>query len=303
MTVVYLDRVFFLNTIVDYLLLLTTAALAGTPMRRGRFALFAAVGGLYAVGTFLLPLLGTPVIRLLAGVAIAFFTFLRDPRPWRLAVLFLLLSGALGGLLFAVGLAVGSPTGIVQRIYYADISWGVLLSSALLFYALLHLLFRQGARYGGGDTVEITVVIQNRRCRLRALRDSGNALRDPIQGRPVLVAETAALGDIWDDTVKEILNCALPPEGKMAALYGREFSFTLLPYQAVGEKSGLLLAVRSDYLQIGRRRIPKVLVALTDTSIGNGCHGLWGGREKGEVIDDSVAEGIDPALTAVDRAG
>ena len=103
MTVAYLDRVFFLNTIVDYLLLLTTAALAGTPMRRGRFALFAAIGGLYAVGTFLLPLLGAPFIRLLVGVAIAFFTFLRDPRPWRLAALFLLLSGALGGLLFAVG--------------------------------------------------------------------------------------------------------------------------------------------------------------------------------------------------------
>lgn len=303
MTVVYLDSVFFLNMIVDYLLLLTTASLAGTPMRRVRFALFAALGGLYAVGTFLLPMLGTPFLRLLAGVVIAFPTFLSEPRPWRLTALFFLLSGALAGLLLAIGLAVGSPAGIVQRLYYADISWGVLLGGAIVFYGLLHLLFRQSARYGGGDTVEITVVIQNRRCRLRALRDSGNTLRDPIQGRPVLVAETAALTSLWDEEIGSVLNSTLSNEEKMAAIYGKGISFTLLPYQVVGNKSGLLLAVRSDYLQIGRRRIPKALVALTNTTIGSGCHGLWGGQEKGGEVNDPLAEGVDSALTAVDRAG
>ena len=47
-TVVYLDRVLLLNLLVDYLLLLTTARLAGIPLRRGRLALCAAVGALYA---------------------------------------------------------------------------------------------------------------------------------------------------------------------------------------------------------------------------------------------------------------
>lgn len=303
MAVVYLDSVFFLNAIIDYLLLLTTAALAGTPLRRGRFVIFAVLGGLYAASTFLIPVLGTPVLRLITGVAITFPAFFREPRPWRLTALFFLLSGALAGLLLAVGLAVGSPTGLVQRVYYADISWGVLLSSALLFYVLLYLLFRQGARYGGGDTVEVIIVIKNRRCHLRALRDSGNTLRDPIQGRPVLVAETAALANLWSEEIGAILNRAQPPEEKMAMLCGKGISFTLLPYQAVGEKSGLLLAVRSDYLQIGRRRIPKALIALTNTSIGNGCHGLWGGQEKGGVVDDSLVEGTDSALPAVDLAG
>ena len=303
MTVVYLDSVFFLNAIVDYLLLLTTASLAGTPLRRNRFIIFASLGGLYAVSTFLFPVLGTPFLRLIAGVVITFSAFFKEPRSWRLVALFFLLSGALAGLLLAVGLAVGSPEGLVQRIYYADISWGVLLSSALLFYVLLHLLFRQGARYGGGDTVEITVVIQNRRCRLRALRDSGNTLRDPMQGRPVLVAETAVLASLWSEEIGGILNSVQSPEEKMAALYGKGISFTLLPYQAVGKKDGLLLAVRSDYLQIGRRRVPKALIALTNTSIGNGCHGLWGGQERGGETDVSLGEDTDMALTSVDRAG
>lgn len=303
MTVVYLDSVFFLNAIVDYLLLLTTATLAGTPIRRGRFALFAAVGGLYAVGTFLLPFLGRPIIRLLAGAAIFISAFICEPRLWRVTALFFLLAGALAGLVLAIGLMLGSPTGLVQRIYYADISWGVLLSSVLLFYVLLHLLFRQGARYGGGDTVEVTVVIQNRHTRLRALRDSGNTLRDPIHGRPVLVVETLALRDLWSKDVSVILNSSLSAEEKMAALCEKEIPFTLLPYQSVGNSTGLLLAVRSDYLQIGHRRIPKALIAITNTTIGSGCHGLWGGQEKRGKDDDSLAKEIDSTLAAVDRAG
>ena len=151
--------------------------------------------------------------------------------------------------------------------------------------------------------MEVTVFLGNRRCHLRALRDSGNTLRDPIQGRPVLVAETASLEEIWNSETKEILNSPLPPEEKMAKLYGKGITFTLIPYRVVGDKGGLLLAFRSDYLQIGRRRIPKVLVALTNTPIGNGCHGLWGGQEKGGKASDSLAQGIDSALTTVDRAG
>lgn len=303
MTVVYLDSVFFLNAIVDYFLLLTTAALAGTPLHRGRFVIFASLGGLYAVSVFLFPVLGTPLLRVTAGLIIAFSAFFREPRSWRLAALFFLLSGALAGMLLAISLAVGSPTGIMQRLYYADISWGVLVGSAVLFYALLYLLFRQGARYVGGDMVEVTVVMQNRRCRLRALRDSGNTLRDPIQGRPVLVAETAVLANLWNDEIKNILNSPLATEEKMAKLYGKEIHFTLLPYKAVGDQHGLLLAARSDYLQIGRRRIPKVLVALTNTAIGSGCHGLWGGQEKGGEPIDTLVEIADSTLATVDRAG
>ena len=50
---IYIDRVFALNLAVDYLLLLTAARLAGTPLRRLRFLLCGAAGGLYAIAVFL----------------------------------------------------------------------------------------------------------------------------------------------------------------------------------------------------------------------------------------------------------
>ena len=44
MTVIYLDTLFLLNALVDYLLLLAAARLAGEPLRRVRFALGAGLG-------------------------------------------------------------------------------------------------------------------------------------------------------------------------------------------------------------------------------------------------------------------
>lgn len=52
MTVVYVDKVFLLNGIVDYLLLLSAARLAGEPLHRLRMALAAALGGIYAAAVF-----------------------------------------------------------------------------------------------------------------------------------------------------------------------------------------------------------------------------------------------------------
>ena len=69
MTVVYLDEVFLLNGIIDYLLLLCAARLAGEPLRRPRMALAAALGGLYAAAVFLpeWAFLGHPACKLAAA--------------------------------------------------------------------------------------------------------------------------------------------------------------------------------------------------------------------------------------------
>ena len=117
MTVVYLDRVVLLNLAVDYLLLLATARLAGLPLRRRRLGLCAALGAAYAAAVFLPGCRGLahPLCRLAAGGAMCRLAWRRERRPWRLTALFFLLSGALAGLLLAMGLAAGSPEALLSR--------------------------------------------------------------------------------------------------------------------------------------------------------------------------------------------
>ena len=67
--------------------------------------------------------------------------------------------------------------------------------------------------------MDVTVSLQGRRLRLRALHDTGNTLRDPVSGQPVLVLEQGALGELWPPQAAEIIAMDLPPEEKMARLH------------------------------------------------------------------------------------
>ena len=81
MTVIYVDTLFLLNAMVDYLLLLASARLAGEPLARLRFLLGAVLGGLYAVAIFLpgLSFLARPLCRLAAAVLMVLAAFWKKP--------------------------------------------------------------------------------------------------------------------------------------------------------------------------------------------------------------------------------
>ena len=89
MTVVYVDSVFVLNGIMDYLMLLGTARLAGVPLRRRRCLLGAILGGAYAVAVFLpgLGFLAAGPVKVAAGVLLSVAVFGGQAHLLRLTVL------------------------------------------------------------------------------------------------------------------------------------------------------------------------------------------------------------------------
>lgn len=300
--VVYLDRVFLLNLLLDYLLLLAAAQLSGRTLHRLRLLACAAGGGAYAVLTFLpgCGFLRTPLCQLAVGSIIALCAYGGRGRP---ALLFLLLSGGLAGFVLALGLWAGSPTGLLGRVYRGEVSWPLLLGAALGFYVLLRLLLGQGARHGGGELLKITISVCGRKQTVTALHDTGNTLRDPVSGRPALVLERNAAEELWPPEVAAVLASPLPPEEKMARLHrqGAAVTFSLLPFRSVGTPAGLLLAARSDYIEINGRRYPRTPVALSEhpVSDGGGYHALWGDPEGEEVrgcADRTAAPSADASV-------
>ena len=286
MTVIYIDRVFLLNGIVDYLLLLSTAGLAGVPFRRRRLLLCAVGGGLYAVAVFLpgCTLLAYPAAKLLSGFLMALAAFGCESRRWRLILLFFLLSGGLAGILLAVGLMLGSPGELWSRVYRASINWRVFLLSTLGFAVVLRIVFRQAARHTGkrGNLLPVDLLLEGRQVHMTALHDTGNTLRDPLYGTPVLVAEKTAAANLWPTEIQRVLKEHLPPEEQLLLLERFSQRFRLIPFQSVGVAGGLLLAARSDLIRVNGKEYPRILVALSDTPLSTGGHyqALWGEAEE-----------------------
>ena len=283
MTVVYIDSLFLLNLIINYLLLLATAKVAGEPISRPRLGGGAAVGALYAAANFFpgMGFLSHPAIKVCAGVVMALLAFGGRKRLLRLTLIFFGLSCAFGGGVLAVGLLGGTGLTFQNGIPATGMDLKVVLLSAAGCYVLLTLVFRRMGRHSreSGEVVDVTLELDGRRVSFAALLDTGNTLTDPVSDRPVLVAEWTTLWPLlpagMELSADRLRHPAQVLEELPAPLRSR---FRLLPYRAVGVESGLLLALRTDWGRVGGARVDGLLVALSPGPVSDGgsYHGLVG---------------------------
>ena len=99
MTVVYIDLLFLLNLIANYLLLLAAGRMSGAVLMRWRIGLGAAAGALYAVLVFLpgLEWLAFWLCKMACGVLMALIAYGGERYLLRVTVFFFGASAALAG--------------------------------------------------------------------------------------------------------------------------------------------------------------------------------------------------------------
>ena len=276
MTVIYVDTLFLLNAVIDYLLLLSAARLAGEPLRRLRFALAAALGGGYAVALFVpgLGFLSDPLCRLASALLMLLTAYGGGRRLLRQGLLFLLLTCALGGGVVAIGLLGQGGLTRGGGVFYSALDIKTVLLSAAVCYGVLTLVFRRLAAHSAlaGELVSVRLTLLGRQVELTALVDTGNTLTDPASGWPVMVAEGESLAGLFPREHRPGPEDLRDPAGGMARLGTGEWRgrFRLLPYRSVGTDRGLLLAVRLDGAAMEGREQGPVLVALSPNPVSDG---------------------------------
>ncbi len=276
MTVIYVDTLFILNTLVDYLLLLCSAKVAGEMLSRWRFLGGAVLGGVYAVAIFLpgLTFLQHPACRIAVAVAMVLVAFGGCTHLLRLCLIFFALSCAFGGGVLAISLFGGQGLSLSGGVVYSTMDLKIVLLSAAGCYGVLTLVFRRWGRHShlSGELVPVKLSLEGRSVTLVALRDTGNTLTDPISGRPVIVAEGRAVEGLFEDSQRLTLRELLNPPATLETRQGTPLvsRLRILPYRAVGVEGGLLLAVRVDSVTVAGGRGRGGLVALSPTPLSDG---------------------------------
>ena len=160
-------------------------------MPRLRLLGAAAFGAAYAVLRLVLPC--SPWLTAAAFVGMALLAFRGTGRAFKLGLLTLLLSCALGGGVLLLGQCCGSLGRIARGVIFAQLPWGVLLGAMGVTYLLLSTVFRGGARHDGGELLRVRLTRGGKTVTLRLLYDSGNLLTDPLTGESVPVIGQSAL--------------------------------------------------------------------------------------------------------------
>lgn len=244
---VYLDLVMVLNFLVDFLLLLGTNCLAGFPPGIRRCAAGALLGAVYS-GACLLPgfrFLGNLLWRLISLSLISMMAFGWDAGALKRGGIFLLLSMAMGGIALSMG----------RGDMFSLVLCGVL--------CLLLSLVSFGGQVGGREYVPLKISSNGITASFLALKDTGNTLRDPVTGEPVLVISPEIAGRLTGLTQEQL---GRPLETLMKRPVP---GLRLIPYRCVGNGGGFLLAKRFDDVLIGGKK-QSALVAFAAEGLGKG---------------------------------
>lgn len=244
---IYLDVVMGINFLVDFLLLMGTNRLAGFPSDKKRLFLASFLGAVYS-GVCLLPgfrFLSNTLWRVVSLGVMAGIAFGWNRSTVRRCGVFILLSLALGGIAVCIGRS----------------DFLVLILASLGLWLLCRLAF--GEPVGSREYVPLEIRHGQRFVKLLALRDTGNTLRDPITGEQALVIAPEAAARLTGLTENQIGS----PLETMAS--GEIPGLRLIPYRAVGQGSGMMLAMRFEDVIIGTRR-QSALVAFAPEGFGRG---------------------------------
>ncbi|MDR0819675.1 MAG: sigma-E processing peptidase SpoIIGA [Oscillospiraceae bacterium] len=259
MRVVYIDSLFLLNLAVNYLLMLATAKICALKIRKLRFLLGAAFGAAYAALT-VIP--GVPAVisllpvRIAVGVVLALIAFGAEQRFGKHIIVFFAMAACFAGASMIVGIVSFKSVLLIAACSYA------LLTAALKFAAARREPFT-------GLSVDLSVSLNGKTAKFKVLRDTGNSLRDPLNGTILPTVNYGEVAELFTPEVKAVLGSTRPATDKFTELSKLPLTVKLIPYRAVGTNRGLLICFKADSVTADGETRESQWVAISPTTINS----------------------------------
>lgn len=244
---IYIDILFCLNLIIDYIILLSVKLFLSLGAKPLRLLLGATIGGISSF-VILLPPMPSGVswlISFLSACIIVAATFYPVSRIkfLKTAAAFFLISFCYCGAMIAIWI-IFSPQNIVIRnsSVYIGISPIVLIITTLLCYIILRVILRITGR-GTAKNLKCKVKIEYNEIikEFDGTIDTGNTLKEPFSGECVIVARAEIFKDIFD--ADEYMKMTADNKSTLKC------NVRLIPFNSVGGV-GLIPAIKPNFIKI-----------------------------------------------------
>ncbi|MFA5536564.1 MAG: sigma-E processing peptidase SpoIIGA, partial [Bacillota bacterium] len=249
---VYLDLIFAVNFVMDYLLLLVTGISLGLTYSHFRLSLGAFIGALYATVILLPPLAFLDIIALKLAFSLviivlafgwgSFKAFIKVLTTFYLVTF--LVGGGIIGCIFMLRnsnfLSLYNGSLLLMHLPLLWLLPGIIILFFIGYFGVaLYKQHRLRARYA----VDVEVNFADKHICTKALIDTGNNLREPFTGRPVLIMEASLFRDILPMSTKcwakkEVVDGLGLFVDKLRGTTW-ENRVRLLPYYSLGTQQGL----------------------------------------------------------------
>ncbi len=283
MPTVYVDVLFAVNLLINYILINASGILSKINRSKLRMGFGAFIGASYALLIFFpdFSMLFTTICKLLISMLIvaASFPFYTVRSYIKTLVIFYMVSFGFGGCVLGVFYFsdIGARLGAVYSngIFYFNLPWTVLALSGLLFYLAIKICAIISAKLYRGENLrkKLRISLGEKTAELTALLDTGNALIDPVTLSPVIIAEYKSLRPLFSEDIKIGLNRLSSDNITWIMSEVSEYGLKvrLIPFSSLGKENGMLLGFVPDHAEIrddcGVRVLDKCVVGIYEKQL------------------------------------
>ena len=263
MPTVYLDELFVLNAVINFILLFVTKRIIRSNSSNPRLFLGSIMGAIYAVFMFLpsVAFMYGFIGKLIFSLALVAITYhVKNFKKYIRAVgVFYLVTFVFGGSAYAI---LSFTSGNSQM----HMTLKILVTSTVIAYIFITFLTSYYKRLAirEGKYTNISVFMDDKIASINCLIDTGNSLYEPLSDLPVIVVEFESICCLLPNELCDVFRQRLPIENIYEKLYKCEFKskLRLIPFHSLGSKNGMIIGFKPDRVMVNNESVGNTIIGI-----------------------------------------
>lgn len=257
---IYIDIIIVENLVMNYIILYATGLISKNKISHLRIIFASIIGAIYAVTEYIskLNIYSNILLKIILSIVIVFIAFYPQnvKKMFKLLVLFYLTTFTFGGVATYL-IYVLKPQNIIIKngMYVGTYVLKVIFIGAIVGTIILIIAFKFAKnKITKKDMIcKVKIKLNGKEIVLDTMVDTGNMLKEPLTGNPVVVVEKTSLYDLMP---KEILNnteLILGGDfGKIPENIKNEYisRLKIIPFSSLGKQNGMLIGIKPEKLYV-----------------------------------------------------
>lgn len=273
--IIYLDVIFLENLMMNCIILYATNYILKKKVNIIKIACAGMIGALYSVIVYLdiLKIYSNIITKIILSIIMVYIGC-DSKKIYKELLTFYLISFVFGGAAFSVIYMI-KPQNIIKMngefIGRYPIKFAI--AGGILGFGIISLVFKFAKRkISKKDMIyNLEIYFNKKKIGIKAMLDTGNFLKEPITGAPVIVAEKRALLNLIDKNILENAEKIIGGDFELIKEKKNFLSnFKIIPYSSIGRQNGMLLGFKTEKVLIKdeeeTKEIKDVIVAIYNKS-------------------------------------
>ena len=257
---IYIDIIIVENLIMNYIILYATGLISKSKISYLRIFFASFIGAIYAITEYVskLNIYSNMIVKIILSIIIVFIAFYPQnvKKMCKQLILFYLTTFTFGGVATYL-IYVLKPQNIIIKngMFVGTYVLKVIFIGAIIGTSILIIAFKFAKnKITKKDMIcKVKIKLNGKEITLDTMVYTGNMLREPLTGNPVVVVEKTSLYELMP---KEILNNTESILGgdfeKIPEYIKNEYisRLKIIPFSSLGKQNGMLLGIKPEKLEV-----------------------------------------------------